>query len=191
MNLIEVILAQLKQTVRMTAKVYSHIRFSDVRQAGGASIERQQAYAFRWAAGHKPTLDEELSMRDEGLSAFHQKHGKQGALGVFLKAIEDGQLSPVSVLVVEGLDRLSRAELTQAQAQLTSIIGQMGVEAVTVATRPNALSEAHQRGSRFKVRMGASTVTAGERARVGDSDFICMNPTGMAHGTAPSELSSR
>lgn len=35
-------------------------------------------------------LDDSLSMRDEGLSAYHQKHIESGALGVFLAAIGDG-----------------------------------------------------------------------------------------------------
>jgi len=49
-------------------------------------------------------------MRDEGLSAYHQKHIKSGALGVFLEAILAGKIPAGSVLIVEGLDRLSRAE---------------------------------------------------------------------------------
>ncbi len=52
-------------------------------------------------------LDETLSLRDEGLSAFHQHHVKQGALGIFLRAVDDGRIPHGSVLVVEGLDRLS------------------------------------------------------------------------------------
>ncbi len=106
----------------MTAKVYSYIRFSDAKQAAGASSERQAAYAAKWAADHGLVLDEQLSMRDEGLSAFHEKHIKVGALGVFLAAVEAGQVERDSVLVVEGLDRLSRAEPIQAQAQLAQII---------------------------------------------------------------------
>ncbi|MFL9668973.1 recombinase family protein [Variovorax sp. AB1(2024)] len=116
----------------MTAKVYSYMRFSDARQAGGASSERQGAYAAAWAKEHSLILDESLSMRDEGLSAFHQRHVKKGALGVFLKAVEDGQVPAGSFLVVEGLDRLSRAEPIQAQAQLTAIIS-AGISVVTAS----------------------------------------------------------
>lgn len=116
----------------MTAKVYSYMRFSDARQAGGASSERQGAYAAAWAKEHSLQLDETLSMRDEGLSAFHQRHVKKGALGVFLKAVEDGQVPAGSFLVVEGLDRLSRAEPIQAQAQLTAIIS-AGISVVTAS----------------------------------------------------------
>lgn len=116
----------------MTAKVYSYMRFSDAKQAGGSSSERQGAYAAAWAKEHGLQLDETLSMRDEGLSAFHQRHVKKGALGVFLKAVEDSQVPSGSFLVVEGLDRLSRAEPIQAQAQLTAIIS-AGISVVTAS----------------------------------------------------------
>lgn len=113
-----------------TPKVYSYLRFSEYRQSEGASSDRQKAYAEKWAAEHGLQLDSELSMRDEGLSAYHQKHITQGAFGVFLKAVQDGQVAKGSVLVVEGLDRLSRAEPLQAQAQLASII-HAGISVVT------------------------------------------------------------
>ncbi|WP_315856732.1 recombinase family protein [Burkholderia ambifaria] len=85
-------------------------------------MDRQLEYAARWAADHGMELDASLSLRDEGLSAYHQRHVRQGALGVFLRAAEDGQVPTGSVLIVEGLDRLSRAEPLQAQAQLAQIV---------------------------------------------------------------------
>ncbi len=77
-------------------------------------------------------LDESLSLRDEGLSAYHQQHVKQGALGAFLKAVDEGRIPSGSVLIVEGLDRLSRAEPIQAQAQLAQIIN-AGITVVTAS----------------------------------------------------------
>lgn len=114
------------------ARVYSYLRFSDPRQATGSSADRQLQYAQRWAADKGLALDESLSLRDEGLSAYHQRHVKQGALGVFLQAVEDGRIADGSVLVVEGLDRLSRAEPIQAQAQLAQIIN-AGITVVTAS----------------------------------------------------------
>ena len=114
------------------ARVYSYLRFSDPRQATGSSADRQLQYAQRWAAEKGLALDESLSLRDEGLSAYHQRHVKQGALGVFLQAVEDGRIADGSVLVVEGLDRLSRAEPIQAQAQLAQIIN-AGITVVTAS----------------------------------------------------------
>lgn len=116
----------------MSPRVYSYLRFSDPKQATGSSVDRQTEYARRWAAERGLVLDETLSMRDEGLSAYHQRHVKSGALGAFLAAIDEGRISAGSVLVVEGLDRLSRAEPIQAQAQLAQIIN-AGITVVTAS----------------------------------------------------------
>jgi DNA invertase Pin-like site-specific DNA recombinase len=113
-------------------KVYSYLRFSDPRQAAGSSADRQMEYARRWADSHGLVLDESLSMADHGLSGYHQRHVTHGALGVFLRAVEDGRIDAGSVLIVEGLDRLSRAEPMAAQAQLSQIV-QAGITVVTAA----------------------------------------------------------
>ncbi|WP_233597935.1 recombinase family protein [Comamonas sp. BIGb0124] len=112
--------------------VYSYLRFSDPRQSVGSSSDRQLAYAAKWATEHGLQLDSSLSLRDEGLSAYHQHHVKTGALGVFLKAVEEGRVPQDSVLIVEGLDRLSRAEPIQAQAQLAQIVN-AGITVVTAS----------------------------------------------------------
>lgn len=44
------------------AKVYSYLRFSDLKQASGSSVDRQTAYAQRWAAEHGMVLDVALSI---------------------------------------------------------------------------------------------------------------------------------
>lgn len=72
-------------------------------------------------------LDTSLSLLDQGLSAYHQRHVV--ALGVSLRAVEDSQVPAGSVLIVEGLDRLSRAEPPQAPAQLVNA----GITVVTVS----------------------------------------------------------
>jgi DNA invertase Pin-like site-specific DNA recombinase len=113
-------------------KVYSYYRYSSERQGDGHSMERQTVYAQTYAAQHGMVLDEALTMRDRGLSAFHQKHVKSGALGEFLRDVSEGLIVPGSVLIVEGLDRLSRAEPVVAQAQLSQIIN-AGITVVTVA----------------------------------------------------------
>lgn len=114
------------------AKVYSYTRFSDPKQALGHSADRQLQYAKAWAAERGLALDESLSLKDEGLSAFHQRHIKQGALGGFLLAVDEGRIPSGSVLIVEGLDRLSRAEPIQAQAQLAQFIN-AGITVVTAS----------------------------------------------------------
>lgn len=113
-------------------RVYSYLRFSDPKQAAGHSAERQMAYAKKWAEDNGAELDTSLTLRDEGLSAYHQRHIKNGALGAFMRAIEDGMIPPGSVLIVEGLDRLSRAEPILAQAQMAQIIN-AGISVVTAS----------------------------------------------------------
>ncbi len=114
------------------ARVYSYKRFSDPRQASGSSSSRQDEYAARWAGENGMVLDPDLTMLDEGLSGYHQRHVTHGALGVFLRAVEDGHIPGGSVLIVESLDRLSRAEPLLAQAQLAQIIN-AGITVVTAS----------------------------------------------------------
>lgn len=114
------------------ARVYSYLRFSDPKQSAGSSAARQLDYAMRWASEHGMQLDASLTMLDEGLSAYHQRHVTRGALGVFLAAIDAGAIASGSVLIVEGLDRLSRAEPIQAQAQLAQIVN-AGITVVTAS----------------------------------------------------------
>ncbi len=112
--------------------VYSYIRFSTPEQSKGHSLQRQLEYAQHYAATHGLTLDDSLSMRDEGLSAYHQTNIKKGALGAFLKAVEDELIPSGSVLIVEALYRLSRAEPIQSQALLSQIIN-AGITVVTAS----------------------------------------------------------
>jgi DNA invertase Pin-like site-specific DNA recombinase len=138
-------------------KVYSYLRFSDPKQAAGSSADRQADYAQRWASEHGLALDEALSLRDEGLSGYHQRHVTHGALGLFLRAIEDGMVDAGSVLVVEALDRLSRAEPIDALSQLTQIIN-AGVTVVT-AVDGQEYSRAEIKANPFKL-FGALVVMA-------------------------------
>ena len=106
--------------------------FQPPEQAEGSSLARQSEYAQRYAADHGYVLDDSLTLRDEGLSAYHQRHIKQGALGVFLRAVDDGLVPEGSVLIIETLDRLSRAEPIVAQALLSQIIN-AGISVVTAS----------------------------------------------------------
>jgi DNA invertase Pin-like site-specific DNA recombinase len=116
-------------------RVYSYLRFSSPQQAKGNSIARQTEYAKEWAAKRGLELDESLTMRDEGISAFRSTHIKRGALGVFLEAVEQEMVPQGSVLIVESLDRLSRAEPIIAQNLLTSIV-MSGITVVTTGDMP-------------------------------------------------------
>ncbi|WP_233854306.1 recombinase family protein [Paraburkholderia sp. HD33-4] len=114
-------------------RLFVYGRFSSARQEKGDSFERQMNYAHKWAADHGYTVDEKLTMFDPGLSAYKNEHITKGALGVFLAALRDPKLNvvqPGDVLLVESLDRLSRAEPIDAQDQFNDIV-RAGVTIVT------------------------------------------------------------
>lgn len=106
----------------MIRKVYSYMRFSTPEQSNGHSLQRQADYAEEYVRKNGLVLDESLTMKDEGLSAYHQKHITKGALGVFYRAVEDGMVDRGSVLIVENIDRLSRANPRSAMPQFLNII---------------------------------------------------------------------
>ena len=102
--------------------LYSYIRFSTIEQAKGQSLNRQMSYAKEVAKEKGMVLDEDLTMKDEGLSAFHKTNITKGALGKFLDAVEQGKVPPGSILVIESLDRISRANPLESQGIIAQII---------------------------------------------------------------------
>ncbi|WP_250477596.1 recombinase family protein [Caballeronia sp. INML1] len=116
------------------ARVYSYLRFSNIRQKSGTSIQRQEEYALTWAHEHGMELDRSLMLRDEGRSAYHEDHVTKGAFGEFLREVEAGHVPPGSVLIVESMDRMSRATVISALTQLLSIISR-GITVVTMADK--------------------------------------------------------
>ncbi len=91
-------------------KAYSYVRFSTPEQAKGDSMRRQTAGSDAVAKEFGWTLDETLTLRDLGVSAFKAKNAKVGALAIFLKAVENKTVPAGSVLIVESLDRLTRRD---------------------------------------------------------------------------------
>lgn len=115
----------------MKTKAYSYIRFSTSAQQHGHSLVRQDDAAIQYAAAHGLELDDSLNMRDLGVSAFRGKNVSDGALGAFIKAIEDGRVAPGSLLLVEDIDRLSRLPVFEALDVFQRII-KGGITIVTL-----------------------------------------------------------
>ena len=103
------------------AQAYSYLRFSTPQQSSGHSIERQDEAAANYAREHNLTLDTH-SFRDLGISAFKGKNLRDGALGAFLAAVDKGVIPKGSTLLVENIDRLSRAQVDEALELFLSII---------------------------------------------------------------------
>lgn len=112
-------------------KAFSYARFSSPEQLKGDSLRRQTQLSKSYAEKHGLILDDSVRMVDKGLSAFHGVHKTKGALGEFLKLVQEGQIPQGSVLLVENLDRLSREQVLDALNQFTSII-QAGIRIVTL-----------------------------------------------------------
>lgn len=112
-------------------RAYSYIRFSTPEQRKGNSLERQLRLSREYAKKNGLILDETLNLQDLGVSAYRSANLKGGALGVFLKAVEDGTVKSGSVLLVESLDRLSRAELTRQLSLFLRLI-ESGITIVTL-----------------------------------------------------------
>ncbi len=102
--------------------LYSYIRFSTIEQEKGHSLSRQLSYAKKVAEDRGLFLDENLTMKDLGLSAYHKTNISRGALGVFLTAVEQGRVPRGSILVIESLDRISRAAPLESQGIIAQII---------------------------------------------------------------------
>lgn len=110
---------------------YSYIRFSSVIQAKGDSLRRQTQLAQDYCNKHSLTLSDQ-SFTDLGVSAFRSANtNDDNGLGQFLAAMEQGVIPKGSYLLVESLDRLSRASVEDAQHQLLTII-RMGIVVVTL-----------------------------------------------------------
>lgn len=113
-------------------KAYSYIRFSTAKQQTGDSIERQTKLSENYAAKNGLELDTELNMRDLGISAYDRSNLKKGALGQFLKLVEENLIPKGSYLLVESLDRLSRDKVMDAFSIFNDIL-MAGIIIVTLA----------------------------------------------------------
>lgn len=112
-------------------KAYSYIRFSTPQQAEGDSLRRQLDLSDKYANQHNLEIDDRLRITDFGKSAYKEKHLSEGALGEFLKAVEAGEVERGSYLLVESLDRLSRACVPKALRLFLNLL-EHGIKIVTL-----------------------------------------------------------
>ena len=104
-------------------KAYSYIRFSSAVQFKGDSLKRQTTLREEYLAQHPELeLDTTLNLNDLGVSAYDRSNITKGALGHFLQAVNDGKIAHGSYLLVESLDRLSRAQVVDALQVFLKIV---------------------------------------------------------------------
>jgi DNA invertase Pin-like site-specific DNA recombinase len=111
-------------------KAYSYLRFSTPEQMKGDSFRRQTALAQAYAERHGLNLRDD-TYHDLGVSGFQLKNAKRGQLGLFLEACRAGQVEAGSYLLVENLDRISRADPYSAVRVLQDICDE-GIVVVTL-----------------------------------------------------------
>lgn len=92
-------------------RAYSYIRFSHPTQMRGDSLRRQWEATQKFCKEKGFVLDEALSLRDLGVSGFREKNLRERGLAVFLDAVRSKRVPRGSWLIVENLDRLSRAQV--------------------------------------------------------------------------------
>jgi DNA invertase Pin-like site-specific DNA recombinase len=111
-----------------------YIRFSAERQKFGDSVRRQVEKAEVWAKAHDLTVDTTSYRELKGVSAFKGKNRTDGHyLKAFIDAVEKGVIPKGSYLLVESLDRLSRAAVDDA-LELFLHINRIGITIVDVTT---------------------------------------------------------
>lgn len=113
-------------------KAYSYIRFSSIKQQKGDSVARQTKLSENYASKNGLELDTTLNLRDLGISAYDRSNLKKGALGQFLRLVEEGRIPRGSYLLVESLDRLSRDKVMDALSIFTDIL-RAGIIIVTLS----------------------------------------------------------
>jgi DNA invertase Pin-like site-specific DNA recombinase len=144
-------------------RVYSYTRFSSLPQTDGDSQRRQDeaidnaigkalADAKRFADAKGLLLDETLRMVDKGTSGFHGVNRTKGALGIFLKRVEAGEVAAGSILLVENLDRLSREPVMTAQETIFALL-KRGITIETLSPPDTFTVESYNNGGHW--RLGA------------------------------------
>jgi DNA invertase Pin-like site-specific DNA recombinase len=113
-------------------KAYSYLRFSNPDQLRGDTLRRQTEAALAYAEQHDLELDQALTFRDLGVSAFRGANAIEGALGQFVAAVDSGRVARGSFLLVENLDRLSRDRIMPALNRFASLL-EKGIIIVTLS----------------------------------------------------------
>jgi DNA invertase Pin-like site-specific DNA recombinase len=119
----------LVEGVEYQGKAISYERVSTGKQVGGRGLGRQDDGATNWCKAHSYYLD--TSFSDPDMSAFHGKNATEGELSRIVQLAEARTWQPGTILIVEHVDRLSRADIDEAQILFRRILD-AGLEIVTL-----------------------------------------------------------
>lgn len=105
-------------------RAYLYQRYSSATQDGNSSLFRQTESQQAWLARHPEVETEGPNMYrfvDQGVSGFSGKNVNRGSLGNLLREIEAGLIEPGSLILIEHFSRLTRQNITEAEAILKKI----------------------------------------------------------------------
>lgn len=102
-------------------QAYSYVRLSSKKQILGYGQERQWEAIQSAALAHNWELSDK-TFSDLGVSGWKGVNIDTGALSQFLRCVEDGYIEQGSVLIVENVDRLSRAGVNRAVTLLMQLL---------------------------------------------------------------------
>ncbi|MFP3270023.1 MAG: recombinase family protein [Paraburkholderia sp.] len=110
----------------------SYIRFSTPEQRKGHSFQRQYELTQKYAKEHGLELNEKLTFNDFGVSAYDKSNlDIDRGLGSFIAAVNQGIIARGSYLLVESLDRITRASILDALTLFLSLL-KAGITIVTM-----------------------------------------------------------
>lgn len=113
----------------MNNTAISYLRFSSSKQKKGASYDRQLEATENYCAQNNLILIDKIE--DKGISGWNEDNLEEtAALGKLIKLIDLGKIKKGTTLIVENLDRITRANLTKAVNLITTIL-LSGVDIVT------------------------------------------------------------
>lgn len=110
-------------------KAYSYIRMSTRGQEHGDSLRRQKDRMYEFIS--KRDLELVENYRDIGVSAYRRLNYTHGELRAFIDAVDRGDVEKGSYLIIESMDRLSRATATTAFSMMIELIDK-GITLVTL-----------------------------------------------------------
>ena len=119
-----------------SGRVFSYLRVSSRAQdrEGADGLQRQEQMARDWCRVHGRQLDPlDLGLVDAGVSAFRGKNlAAGGPLGQFLAMASSGQLGADPVLLIEDLDRFSRAAAIDVIPTVVRDVAAAGVTLISL-----------------------------------------------------------
>ena len=120
----------------ISGRVFSYLRVSSRAQdrEGADGLQRQEQMARDWCRVHGRQLDPlDLGLVDAGVSAFRGKNlAAGGPLGQFLAMASSGQLGADPVLLIEDLDRFSRAAAIDVIPTVVRDVAAAGVTLISL-----------------------------------------------------------